>query len=59
MAQAYYQRFPFLIDWSNVQGKTALHVAALKGNDDFARVCGWKSLAPFFKYKFLPPLDAL
>ncbi|KAF9513318.1 hypothetical protein BS47DRAFT_1296410 [Hydnum rufescens UP504] len=38
MAQAYYQRFPFLIDWSNVQGKTALHVAALKGNDDFARM---------------------
>lgn len=39
MARTYYERFPFLIDWSNVEGKTALHVAALKGNEEFVRVC--------------------
>lgn len=38
MARAYHERFPFIIDWSNVQGKTALHLAALKGNDEFATV---------------------
>jgi ankyrin repeat protein len=38
MARLYYERYPFLIDWANIQGKTALHVAALKGNEEFVRV---------------------
>ncbi|KAG8823676.1 hypothetical protein FRC17_009260 [Serendipita sp. 399] len=35
MAKLYRDRFPFLIDWSNQHGKTPLHNAALRGNDDF------------------------
>ena len=38
MARAYLGRYPYLIDWSNVKGKTALHVASLKGNEEFVRV---------------------
>jgi uncharacterized protein len=38
MAGLYYDRFPFLLDWSNGQGRTALHIAALKGNEEFAKV---------------------
>lgn len=38
MARMYYDRYPYLIDWSNVHGKTALHVAATKGNEEFVRV---------------------
>jgi len=38
MARLYYERFPFLIDWSNVAGQTALHVASTKGNEEFVRV---------------------
>lgn len=38
MAGLYYDRFPYLLDWSNGQGRTALHVAALKGNEEFAKV---------------------
>ncbi|KAG8929803.1 hypothetical protein FRC03_011538 [Tulasnella sp. 419] len=38
MARNYYERFPFLIDWSNIQGKTSLHVAATKGNEKFVRM---------------------
>lgn len=38
MASMYYERYPYLIDWSNVHGKTALHVAATKGNEGFVRV---------------------
>ena len=38
MARLYYERFPFVLDWSNVQGKTSLHVAALKGSEEFVRV---------------------
>ncbi|KAG9016772.1 hypothetical protein FRB90_002192 [Tulasnella sp. 427] len=37
MARMYYERYPYLIDWSNVHGKTALHVAATKGNEGFVR----------------------
>lgn len=38
MARIYYERYPFILEWSNVDGKTALHVAALKGNEDIVRV---------------------
>lgn len=38
MAQLYYDRYPFILEWSNTQGKTALHVAALKGNEELVRV---------------------
>ena len=38
MARKYYERYPFILDWSNLQGKTALHVAAIKGNEEFVRV---------------------
>lgn len=38
MARSYFERFPFILDWSNVQGKTALHVASLHGNEEFATV---------------------
>ncbi|KIJ56703.1 hypothetical protein M422DRAFT_149726 [Sphaerobolus stellatus SS14] len=35
MGRLYLERYPFVLDWSNAQGKTALHMAALKGNEDF------------------------
>jgi len=38
MARLYYDRFPWILDWSNSQGKTALHMAALKGNEELVRV---------------------
>ena len=38
MAKLYYDRFPFILDWSDSSGKTALHVAALKGNEELCRV---------------------
>lgn len=38
MAHLYHERYPFILEWSNVDGKTALHVAALKGNEDIVRV---------------------
>ncbi|GJJ07486.1 hypothetical protein Clacol_001688 [Clathrus columnatus] len=38
MARSYYERFPFILDWSNVQGKTALHMASQNGNEDFAAI---------------------
>ncbi|TFY77306.1 hypothetical protein EWM64_g6704 [Hericium alpestre] len=41
MARLYYDRYPFIIDWSNSQGRTALHTAALKGNEELVRMyCG-------------------
>ena len=39
MARLYYDRFPYILDWSDSSGKTALHVAALKGNEELCRVC--------------------
>lgn len=39
MARVYYDRYPFILDWSDSSGKTALHVAALKGNEELSRVC--------------------
>jgi hypothetical protein len=43
MARLYYDRYQTihrdLLDWSNVQGRTALHLAAVKGSEDLVRVC--------------------
>jgi uncharacterized protein len=38
MARMYYDRYPFILDWSDSSGKTALHVAALKGNEELVKV---------------------
>ncbi|RDB22585.1 Target of rapamycin complex 2 subunit AVO2 [Hypsizygus marmoreus] len=38
MARLYYDRYSWILDWSNVQGKTALHIAALKGNEELVRM---------------------
>ncbi|KAF9451658.1 ankyrin [Macrolepiota fuliginosa MF-IS2] len=42
MARLYYDRYQAthkdLLDWANVQGRTALHLAAVKGNEDLVRV---------------------
>ena len=38
MSRMYYDRYTWILDWSNMQGKTALHVAALKGNEELVRV---------------------
>ena len=38
MARMYYDRYPFILDWSDSSGRTALHVAALKGNEELVRV---------------------
>jgi hypothetical protein len=35
MTEVYYTLFPFLVDWSNTSGKTALHIAAQTNNADF------------------------
>jgi len=49
MAKLYYDRYPFILDWSDSSGKTALHVAALKGNEELCRV----------RLPFMPILFAL
>lgn len=49
MARLYYDRYPFILDWSDSSGKTALHVAALKGNEELCRV----------RHPFIPILSAL
>lgn len=41
MAQLYYERYNWVLDWSNIHGKTALHIAALKGNEELVRVCAY------------------
>ncbi|KAJ7283902.1 ankyrin repeat-containing domain protein [Mycena rebaudengoi] len=38
MARLYYDRYPEILDWSNVHGKTALHIAALKGHEELVRM---------------------
>ncbi|KAF8745970.1 hypothetical protein AX14_004264 [Amanita brunnescens Koide BX004] len=38
MARLYIDRYPKTLDWSNMQGRTALHFAALKGNEELARL---------------------
>jgi len=39
MARLYYDKYSWILDWSNVHGKTALHIAAIKGNEELVRVC--------------------
>jgi hypothetical protein len=41
MARLYYDRYSWILDWSNVHGKTALHMASLKGNEELVRVRGY------------------
>lgn len=41
MARLYYDRYTWILDWSNSQGKTALHMAALRGNEELVRVRGF------------------
>ncbi|KAG6880380.1 hypothetical protein C0992_007791 [Termitomyces sp. T32_za158] len=38
MARMYYERYPEVLDWTNVQGRTALHIAATKGNEELVRM---------------------
>lgn len=38
MARLYYDRYSWILDWSNVHGKTALHISALIGNEELVRV---------------------
>ncbi|KAF4602092.1 hypothetical protein EYR40_005294 [Pleurotus pulmonarius] len=38
MARLYYDRYPNILDWSNVSGRTALHIAALKGHEEMVRM---------------------
>lgn len=38
MSRMYWDRYPWILDWSNIHGKTALHMAALKGNEELAGV---------------------
>ncbi|KAH9951664.1 ankyrin [Amylocystis lapponica] len=38
MARLYYDRYPDILDWANVEGRTALHVASLKGNEELVRM---------------------
>ncbi|KAF9076761.1 ankyrin repeat-containing domain protein [Rhodocollybia butyracea] len=38
MATLYYERCPKTLDWTNIHGKTPLHAAALKGNEELVRV---------------------
>lgn len=44
MARLYYDRYPWTLDWSNIHGKTALHIAALRGNEELVRVFNFPSL---------------
>ncbi|KAJ4478243.1 ankyrin repeat-containing domain protein [Lentinula aciculospora] len=38
MATLYYERYPKTLDWTNIHGKTPLHAAALKGNEELVRM---------------------
>ncbi|KLO15859.1 ankyrin [Schizopora paradoxa] len=38
MASMYFQRYPDRLEWSNAQGKTALHQASLTGNEGLVRM---------------------
>jgi ankyrin repeat protein len=40
MAKLYYDRYPYIRDWANFQGKTALHAASMRGNEEIVRVRG-------------------
>ncbi len=47
MARMYIDRYSDILDWANMEGKTALHVAALKGNEELVRVSLWPKLQLF------------
>jgi uncharacterized protein len=38
MARLYYDRYSWVLDWSNIHGKTALHIASSKGIEELVRV---------------------
>ncbi|KAJ3837878.1 ankyrin repeat-containing domain protein [Lentinula raphanica] len=38
MATLYHERYPKTLDWTNIHGKTPLHAAALKGNEELVRM---------------------
>ena len=38
MARLYYDRYPDTVDWANIEGKTAMHIAAMRGNEELVRV---------------------
>jgi hypothetical protein len=38
MARLYVDRYPDTINWANDEGKTPLHVASLKGNEELVQV---------------------
>jgi hypothetical protein len=38
MARLYWGRYPFITDWANKQGRTPLHMAALRGSEGFVKV---------------------
>ena len=44
MAKLYYDRYQYIRDWANLQGKTALHVASMRGNEEIVRVSDSPSL---------------
>lgn len=41
MTRLYYDRYSWVLDWSNIHGKTALHIASLKGSEELVRVSHW------------------
>ena len=43
MAKLYYDRYPYIRDWANSQGKTALHAASMRGSEEVVRV---RNLSP-------------
>ena len=51
MARMYIDRYSDIVDWANVEGKTALHVAASKGNEELVRVS--VASVPSPRYPFL------
>lgn len=38
MARLYYDRYPKTLNWQNIHGKTALHFASQKGNEELVRM---------------------
>lgn len=42
MARLYYDRYPETLDWANADGKTALHIASQKGNEELVRVSSFR-----------------
>ncbi|KAI0347159.1 ankyrin [Trametopsis cervina] len=38
MARLYYDRYPDTLDWANADGKTALHIASQRGNEELVRM---------------------